>query len=741
MEFIENDYTLFDEYCLAAINISTGNRAVTMAANSLSFNATNGNFIYNPSGTGKMGIGGTPTTYKLEVLGSDASINTVRVGLGASSIASNTAIGNGALNANTTGSLNTAVGNNALVANTIGAQNTAIGYNALLSNTSGGNNIALGQIALQSNISGNANVALGNNSMPANVSGGSNIAVGYNNLTNNIIGSNNCALGFNALYYNTSSNNTAIGYGSGLNNTSGSSNTFLGRGADAGVGSITNATAIGASAIVSQSNSVILGNAANVGIGTSTPTYKLDVTGVINASTGYRVGSAVAATGSYLRGNGSEFVASTIQAGDIPAGSGNYIQNQIAADQTAGFRINGKANVNNGSPFAVPNNYMAAGSLTIGGITANYGGGSAWNASTSGLLMEALDNTEIAVHDAGTRVASLMYFEGAGTNRINIGRDMGWGTISTISMNGNVGIGTTGPANKLSVNGTIEAIDFGASGSQNIKIGDDAFLSDMDIAHTSALISTTDATIGAMKLGNGSNQIRTSNGTQTGSFGQALNMDFDDLDNTTKGITIEGGDIESGGFFANGNTAAIWSPGDGTGGLFSIYDEDLMNAGSTSANTTAALRLTGGGVLNLANLAGAGNRPLYADATGNIVSSVQLPKSTQVWNQNSNIPAANPTAFTTTAGSKITIIASGSGYKGSAGLIGMDIYVDGVFRGSCRSYTNEISSHKAFTTNALVVSGLAAGNHSMQLVLRTGTDATTADANDFFSATVIETPY
>ena len=26
-EFIENDYTLFDEYCLAAINISTGTHA------------------------------------------------------------------------------------------------------------------------------------------------------------------------------------------------------------------------------------------------------------------------------------------------------------------------------------------------------------------------------------------------------------------------------------------------------------------------------------------------------------------------------------------------------------------------------------------------------------------------------------------------------------------------------------------------------------------------------------------
>jgi hypothetical protein len=42
---------------------------------------------------------------------------------------------------------------------------------------------------------------------------------------------------------------------------------------------LTNATAIGAGAIVSQSNSLVLGNNANVGIGTSAPNSKLYVTG------------------------------------------------------------------------------------------------------------------------------------------------------------------------------------------------------------------------------------------------------------------------------------------------------------------------------------------------------------------------------------------------------------------------------------------------------------------------------
>ncbi len=74
--------------------------------------------------------------------------------------------------------------------------------------------------------------------------------------------------------------------------------------------------------------------------------------------------------------------------------------------------------------------------MTIGGITTNYGGGNGWNANTAGLLLETQTNTEIAVHDSGTRVASLLYYEGDAANRITIGRDMGWGPISTVAVAG-----------------------------------------------------------------------------------------------------------------------------------------------------------------------------------------------------------------------------------------------------------------------------------------------------------------
>ena len=92
------------------------------------------------------------------------------------------------------------------------------------------------------------------------------------------------------------------------------------------------------------------------------------------------------------------------------------------------------------SSYAIPNNRMATGSLTIGDTSKNFGGSSGWNANTAGLLMECQNNTEIAIHDADTRIASFMYYAGAGTNQFYIGRDMGWGAISQTNFYGNIQI-------------------------------------------------------------------------------------------------------------------------------------------------------------------------------------------------------------------------------------------------------------------------------------------------------------
>jgi len=93
----------------------------------------------------------------------------------------------------------------------------------------------------------------------------------------------------------------------------------------------------------------------------------------------------------------------------------------------------GTATINNGNNYANTTGYMASGSLTIGGTTANYGGGFEWSSNTAGLLFECLDNTEIAVHDAGARVASFMQYTGS-QNTFYMGRLMGtgWGNATYV---------------------------------------------------------------------------------------------------------------------------------------------------------------------------------------------------------------------------------------------------------------------------------------------------------------------
>lgn len=99
------------------------------------------------------------------------------------------------------------------------------------------------------------------------------------------------------------------------------------------------------------------------------------------------------------------------------------------------LNVSGIGNIRAGNPFAVPNGYMQTGSLTIGDCSLNYGGGTTlWSSNTAGLLMECLDRTEIAVHDAGARVTSMMFYDGS-TNTFTMGRDMGWGVSNVIASN------------------------------------------------------------------------------------------------------------------------------------------------------------------------------------------------------------------------------------------------------------------------------------------------------------------
>ena len=243
---------------------------------------TNTPIIYGDFTSGRVGVGTTNPTFKLEVT-EDASFNAVRVGRGNGNISTNTSVGFSTLNSNTSGANNTGVGFKALELNTSGGQNTAVGDNALAHNTTATGNTSIGYATLAETTTGNFNSAMGYDALLYNTTGEHNTALGAWAMHFNTIGKWNTALGFSSLQKNiTGNNNTSIGQEAGFNNTSGNSNVFLGY--KAGY-SETGSNKL----YIANSNTttpLIYGDfsAGNVGIGTISPSAKLHV---LNSGTSF----------------------------------------------------------------------------------------------------------------------------------------------------------------------------------------------------------------------------------------------------------------------------------------------------------------------------------------------------------------------------------------------------------------------------------------------------------------------
>ncbi len=150
-----------------------------------------------------------------------------------------------------------------------GWNNTAVGANALnWVQGNAGSNTALGDAALQYDSTGGLNTAVGAAAMSGvsatPLTGGNSTAVGYSALGSiQGAGGGNTAVGMDSLDGDTTGgSNTAIGYGAGNSGTAittGGSDTFLGYDTGSNGATYTNSTAVGAYTEITASNQIRIG--------------------------------------------------------------------------------------------------------------------------------------------------------------------------------------------------------------------------------------------------------------------------------------------------------------------------------------------------------------------------------------------------------------------------------------------------------------------------------------------------
>jgi hypothetical protein len=245
------------------------------------------NTNFNISGTGTADVLSAQTSYGLDgttIIRSMGRPDTLligdRAGISMSVSASN----------------NTMVGSTAGFSTSTGRDNSFFGSGAGSSNQTASGNSYFGRQAGH-NRTGNFNSVFGSASGLSSLlkTGDFNSFLGHR-AGESTTGNLNSFVGTGAGFSNGSgSSNTFLGHNSGDANVDGSFNNTLGEFANVGAPNLTNATAIGTRALVSQSNSIVIGSInnvngatsdTNVGIGTTTPNAKLHVNGTVRVTNG-----------------------------------------------------------------------------------------------------------------------------------------------------------------------------------------------------------------------------------------------------------------------------------------------------------------------------------------------------------------------------------------------------------------------------------------------------------------------
>lgn len=367
------------------------------------------------------------------------------------------------------------------------SQNVGIGFSVGGNLTTAYRNTLIGFNAGGLTTTGNNNSFIGYSAGLYNTTGGANMALGSNALGRNGTGSNNTAIGSNAAFY--------IADGVTLLTTVNNS-TYIGNDTRASANSVTNETAIGYQAIGLASNTMQFGNSSIDSVGFGTAIF--DVSGTptngqvfaYNSATNHYENSDISSiTDNVSGGNGSiQFASSGVHASD-PA---------LYWDEASNF-----LGVGTNSPNAVvsiehpttpsiqftrasgmTNTYTSVGFTptpetgTIGHMSRWSTGGMAFSGFAGGSGEPGVSFLGYTKDTPSAPALHFGAFKPNGTGRTALtgtekvfqfqtGIDVTWNTaIMTGLANGNVGIGTTSPVEKVDVVGNVRSNRFygGVSG-------------------------------------------------------------------------------------------------------------------------------------------------------------------------------------------------------------------------------------------------------------------------------------
>ena len=334
---------------------------------------------------------------------------------------------------NTSGSFNSAQGALALLSNTTGSNNSAQGYQALRSNTTANQNSAQGALALYSNTTGASNSAQGYQALYSNITGASNSAQGVNALYSNTTGSQNSAQGVQALYLNTIGwFNSAQGYQALRSNTTGSYNSAQGYQALYSNTTGASNTTQGAQALYSNT------------------------TGTYNTSQG-KEALYSNTTGSFNSAHGADTLLFNTTGSYNSTVGANALYNNITGSSSSAFGYQAGYNITtslNNTLVGAESGYSSASASSSNNTLLGYRSGYGMGDTVGNLFLgyQAASSTTLGNYNIllgyNNSLAST-----TGSNQLNIGNliyGTGLGVDNALS-SGNVGIGTSTPTSRLTI--------------------------------------------------------------------------------------------------------------------------------------------------------------------------------------------------------------------------------------------------------------------------------------------------